>query len=100
MSRLATLLAEGSRPVVTAEFPSIDGGGLAAVDRLFDRLRLGPGQRLLDVCSGMGGPARYLALWWQRPCSWISKLCRPWLEIAAFGCESPRTRWARTSFSS
>ena len=36
-------------------------GGLAAVDRLFDRLRLGPGQRLLDVCSGMGGPARYLA---------------------------------------
>lgn len=39
MSRLSTLLAEGTRPVVTAEFPSIDGGGLAAVEKAADELR-------------------------------------------------------------
>ncbi len=33
MSRLSDLLADGTRPVVTAEFPSIDGGGMAAVER-------------------------------------------------------------------
>jgi sarcosine/dimethylglycine N-methyltransferase len=36
-------------------------GGLAAVDALAERARLGPGVRLLDVCCGLGGPARYLA---------------------------------------
>ena len=39
MSRLSRLLAEGTRPVVTAEFPSLDGGGLAAVERAAEALR-------------------------------------------------------------
>ena len=36
-------------------------GGLAAVDALAERTGLARGQRLLDVCCGLGGPARYLA---------------------------------------
>jgi sarcosine/dimethylglycine N-methyltransferase len=36
-------------------------GGLAAVDELARRAGIGPGSRVLDVCSGVGGPARYLA---------------------------------------
>jgi cyclopropane fatty-acyl-phospholipid synthase-like methyltransferase len=36
-------------------------GGLAAVDALAERARLAPGVRLLDVCCGLGGPARYVA---------------------------------------
>lgn len=36
-------------------------GGLDATDRLMARLSLKPEWHLLDICSGMGGPARYLA---------------------------------------
>lgn len=36
-------------------------GGLAAVDALAERAGLRPGERLLDICCGLGGPARYLA---------------------------------------
>jgi len=36
-------------------------GGLAAVDALAERAALGPGVRVLDVCCGLGGPARYVA---------------------------------------
>jgi sarcosine/dimethylglycine N-methyltransferase len=36
-------------------------GGLAAVDVLAAKAGIGPDKRVLDVCSGMGGPARYLA---------------------------------------
>jgi ubiquinone/menaquinone biosynthesis C-methylase UbiE len=36
-------------------------GGLNAVDALAERARLAPGVRLLDVCCGLGGPARYVA---------------------------------------
>lgn len=36
-------------------------GGLRAVDRLADALALRQGEQVLDICSGMGGPARYLA---------------------------------------
>jgi methylenetetrahydrofolate reductase (NADPH) len=39
VSRLAELLAVGSRPVITAEFPWIDGGGLERVREQADRLR-------------------------------------------------------------
>lgn len=35
-------------------------GGLAAVDALADRAALAPGLRVLDVCCGLGGPARYV----------------------------------------
>jgi ubiquinone/menaquinone biosynthesis C-methylase UbiE len=36
-------------------------GGLAAVEALARRAGIGPGSRVLDVCAGLGGPARYLA---------------------------------------
>ncbi|MGH6897926.1 MAG: class I SAM-dependent methyltransferase [Geminicoccaceae bacterium] len=36
-------------------------GGLEAVDVLAEKAGITSGARVLDVCSGMGGPARYLA---------------------------------------
>ena len=36
-------------------------GGLDAVDALVRCASIGAGDRVLDVCSGLGGPARYLA---------------------------------------
>ncbi|MGH6943791.1 MAG: SAM-dependent methyltransferase [Geminicoccaceae bacterium] len=36
-------------------------GGLEAVDVLARKAGIGPRSHVLDVCSGMGGPARYLA---------------------------------------
>ena len=36
-------------------------GGLAAVDALARRAEIGPAGSVLDVCAGLGGPARFLA---------------------------------------
>ncbi|MGH7347761.1 MAG: SAM-dependent methyltransferase, partial [Candidatus Rokuibacteriota bacterium] len=36
-------------------------GGLAAVDALARRAGVGAASRVLDVCAGLGGPARFLA---------------------------------------
>jgi ubiquinone/menaquinone biosynthesis C-methylase UbiE len=36
-------------------------GGIAAVDVLAEKAGIHAGSHVLDVCSGMGGPARYLA---------------------------------------
>lgn len=36
-------------------------GGLAANDALAEAARVGKGSRVLDVCAGLGGPARYVA---------------------------------------
>ena len=36
-------------------------GGLAAVEALARRAHIRPGARVLDVCAGLGGPARFLA---------------------------------------
>ena len=36
-------------------------GGRPATTRLIEQLALGPGDRVLDVGSGIGGPARYMA---------------------------------------
>jgi sarcosine/dimethylglycine N-methyltransferase len=36
-------------------------GGLAAVEALARRAAIGPASRVLDVCAGLGGPARFLA---------------------------------------
>lgn len=41
-------------------------GGTAATDRLMAESGVGSGDVVLDVCSGMGGPARYLA--WKTGC--------------------------------
>jgi len=36
-------------------------GGTAAVDRLMAEAGVTAADRVLDVCSGLGGPARYIA---------------------------------------
>jgi sarcosine/dimethylglycine N-methyltransferase len=36
-------------------------GGTAATDTLVEALRITPGMRVLDICSGLGGTSRYLA---------------------------------------
>jgi len=36
-------------------------GGLEAVEALARRAEIGPGTRVLDVCAGLAGPARFLA---------------------------------------
>ena len=41
-------------------------GGTAATDRLIPEAGVKPEDLVLDVCSGMGGPARYLA--WKTGC--------------------------------
>lgn len=41
-------------------------GGTAAVDRLMAQAQVVAGDRVLDICSGLGGPARYLA--WKTGC--------------------------------
>jgi ubiquinone/menaquinone biosynthesis C-methylase UbiE len=43
------------------EFDQDHYGGLAAVDTLAARAALGPGMRVLDLCAGLAGPARFLA---------------------------------------
>ena len=54
MSRLSDLIASGTRPVVTAEFPSIDGGGLPAVERAADELR-----PYVDAVNATDNPAAH-----------------------------------------
>lgn len=63
---LAKLRAAGLDPqhLTQAELARFDQdhyGGTAAVDALAALAGVGAGQRVLDVCSGMGGPARWLA---------------------------------------
>jgi ubiquinone/menaquinone biosynthesis C-methylase UbiE len=43
------------------EFDQDHYGGLAAVDTLARRAGIGRGSRVLDLCAGLGGPARFLA---------------------------------------
>lgn len=54
MSRLSQLLESGQRPVVTAEFPSIDGGGLAAVEKAADEMR-----PYVDAVNATDNPAAH-----------------------------------------
>lgn len=46
---------------VLKEFDQDHYGGIAAVDTLARKAGIRPEHHVLDVCSGMGGPARYLA---------------------------------------
>jgi SAM-dependent methyltransferase len=43
------------------EFDQDHYGGLAAVDALARRAGIGASSRVLDVCAGLGGPARFVA---------------------------------------
>jgi ubiquinone/menaquinone biosynthesis C-methylase UbiE len=52
---------EGLSEDVLQRYDQDHFGGLEAVDRLADQAGIGPQTHVLDVCSGIGGPARYLA---------------------------------------
>src|SRR5215470_17784917 len=62
---LAAVAGRGLAGAVTAddlfEFDQDHYGGLAAVDTLARRAGVGATSRVLDVCAGLGGPARFLA---------------------------------------
>lgn len=63
---LAKLLARGANldalsEVVLKDYDQDHYGGVEAVEALGDALALAPGDHVLDICSGMGGPARWLA---------------------------------------
>lgn len=57
--------ASGPKTPVTPEslapFDHFHGRGLAATREIAARLAPGPGERLLDIGSGIGGPARWIA---------------------------------------
>jgi ubiquinone/menaquinone biosynthesis C-methylase UbiE len=53
---------EGLRADDLFEFDQDHYGGLAAVEALARRAALAPGCRVLDVCAGLAGPARFLAV--------------------------------------
>ncbi len=58
------LAGAGLSDLTRAQLDGIDqfhSGGAEAVDRLIPSLDLGPGTTLLDVGSGLGGPARQIA---------------------------------------
>jgi len=52
---------EGLTEAVLQRYDQDHFGGLEAVDILARKAGIGPDTHVLDVCSGMGGPARYLA---------------------------------------
>src|SRR5437870_6683889 len=62
---LEALAGQGLGGPLTAkalfEFDQDHYGGLAAVDALARRAGVGAGSRVLDVCAGLGGPARFLS---------------------------------------
>jgi cyclopropane fatty-acyl-phospholipid synthase-like methyltransferase len=54
------------RPEDATLFDQDHYGGTEATDALAERLGLRPGERVLDMCAGMGGTSRYLA--WRHGC--------------------------------
>jgi SAM-dependent methyltransferase len=52
---------EGLRPEDLFEHDQDHYGGLAANDALATAARIGIGSKVVDLCAGLGGPARYLA---------------------------------------
>ncbi len=52
---------DGLAPADLYEFDQDHYGGLPANDALAEAGAIGTGSRVLDICAGMGGPARYLA---------------------------------------
>jgi sarcosine/dimethylglycine N-methyltransferase len=53
--------AASARPEDLYAYDQDHYGGLAAVDRLIGRAAIKSGMTVLDVCAGLGGPARYIA---------------------------------------
>jgi ubiquinone/menaquinone biosynthesis C-methylase UbiE len=60
--RARGIALEGLTEAVLLDHDQDHFGGTAANDILIAKAGLQPHHRVLDVCSGMGGPARYLAL--------------------------------------
>src|SRR5262245_32775437 len=62
---LAALAGRGRADAPTADdlfaFDQDHYGGLSAVDSLARRAGVGAASRVLDLCAGLGGPARFLA---------------------------------------
>src|SRR5262245_4326014 len=60
---LAALAGRGRADAPTADdlfaFDQDHYGGLAAVDSLARRAGVGAASRVLDLCAGLGGPARF-----------------------------------------
>ena len=54
------------RPPDLFEFDQDHYGGIEAVDSLAERAAIGKSSGVLDLCAGLGGPARYLA--WRFNC--------------------------------
>lgn len=52
---------DGLSEEVLKDFDQDHYGGVEAVDILAEKAAINASSRVLDVCSGMGGPARYLA---------------------------------------
>jgi sarcosine/dimethylglycine N-methyltransferase len=52
---------EGLTEDILKDYDQDHFGGLEAVDILAEKARIDGASHVLDVCSGMGGPARYLA---------------------------------------
>jgi sarcosine/dimethylglycine N-methyltransferase len=57
----AGVALDGLSEAVLQNYDQDHFGGLEAVDILARKAAIGPDTYVLDVCSGMGGPARYLA---------------------------------------
>src|SRR5262245_26515044 len=54
------------KPEDLFEFDQDHYGGVDAVDALAERAGIGAASNVLDLCCGLGGPARYLA--WRYRC--------------------------------
>src|SRR5438093_140708 len=61
LARRGRGLPEGPTVDDLFEFDQDHYGGLAAVDALASRAGVGAQSRVLDVCAGLGGPARFLS---------------------------------------
>src|SRR2546427_1694235 len=61
LARRGRGLPEGLTVDDLFEFDQDHYGGLAAVDALAGRAGVGAASRVLDLCAGLGGPARFLA---------------------------------------
>jgi sarcosine/dimethylglycine N-methyltransferase len=58
----AGVARDGLTEGVLQDYDQDHFGGLEAVDVLADKAGIARASHVLDVCSGMGGPARYLPI--------------------------------------
>ena len=89
LARVEAALAEaghGQGPIPWSDLAPMDQfhvRGLAATRQLAEALEIAPGDRLLDVGSGLGGPARYLAATFGCKVTGVD-LSAPFVETAAY----------------